>query len=286
MVKLLPGKAYHIQAKLEILRNPQMVLQFNVRTPTGGWEHHDKGVTPFPAGQDEWVIDTTVVPNDFYDYSAEWHMNTGGAVVLKSLKVELVDQSYWIREFEGGAVLVNPLPLPIEVNLSKPMKRMQDSEAPRHVIELDDSGFDFTCTGAWEIKAGETGFMGSGYHVARKPGESATYKFTAPATDSYKILAAVPAKKDLTTSAAWSVKTPPLDVSASMNQSKADGNWTELFTIPLKAGETCEVMLNSSGDGPTAVDALRVESQTRYNDGALVETISLDPLDGIILVNP
>ncbi|MBN1343673.1 MAG: hypothetical protein JXQ73_13375 [Phycisphaerae bacterium] len=43
--------------------------------------------------------------------------------------------------------------------------------------------------------------------------------------------------------------------------------------------------LRSGGTGGTAADAIRVESAARYNDGSVVDTLTLDALDGVVLVN-
>jgi len=44
------------------------------------------------------------------------------------------------------------------------------------------------------------------------------------------------------------------------------------------------VVLQSGGAGLTAADVIRLDSASRYNDGALVEEEWLAPLDGRILL--
>lgn len=282
-----PGRVYRVRASVQIIRQPTQALQFNLRTPTGGWQHHDKGVegNRGPDGS-TWDIDVTVIPDDFPDYAAEVHLLGGGAVRLRSLKVEQTNQAYWVREFEGGMVVLNPLPMPITVTLPRPMRRLEDDAAPRHVIEVDDHEAGFRCDGAWERRGQQGHYAGSGYRVARKPGGTARWRFTAPAEDTYTVLATIPGGKDLTDAAAYQVAGPADGAWAVVDQRPRDGGWTELFQVKLAAGQECEVILHPSGAGFTAADAIRVESATRYNDGAVVESIVLDALDGMVLVNP
>jgi hypothetical protein len=37
------------------------------------------------------------------------------------------------------------------------------------------------------------------------------------------------------------------------------------------------------GPAPCVADALHIQSEERYNDGAVVEKVTLQPMDGIIL---
>ncbi|MBI2300697.1 MAG: hypothetical protein HYU66_17450, partial [Armatimonadetes bacterium] len=115
-LRLEPGRSYRIEADLEVTRKPANTFQFDVRTGTGGWEHHDKGIT-HNAGEagSTWHVETTVIPDDYDDYALEWHCLGGGGLRLRTLRVLLVGQSYLKREFEGGVALLNPLTVPVPV---------------------------------------------------------------------------------------------------------------------------------------------------------------------------
>ncbi len=287
VVTFEPGKVYRIRATVDILRKPGVALQFNLRTPTGGWQFHDKGVqqNPAPAGG-IWNLDVTVIPDAFGDYAAEWHLLGGGAVRLTSLQVELINQAYWRREFEGGMALLNPLPGPVTIKLPQPMRRLKDPEAPRYAVEVDDHEAGFTCSGAWELRAGEGHYAGPGFRFARKPGDTARWTFTAPARDTYTLFVTTPGGKDVTDAAEYQLLEPAGGPAVTLNQRKGDGAWVRLFEVPLAAGQRCVVQVRSSGTGGTVADALRAESAARYNDGAVVESVALEALDGVVLVRP
>lgn len=283
VIRLEPGKVYRIEAECEVLERPTRTFQFDVRTPTGGWEKHDKGIL-HNAGEtgSTWHIETTVVPDNFPDYCLEWHVSGAGGLRLRSLKIWSVSESYWLREFEGGIAVVNPSPRPITVKLPQPMRRLKDDEAPAQIIEIDDASPDFSAEGAWESTAGDGGYYGLGYRLAAKPGATARWSFTAPTSDTYTFFACVPSGRTLTDAAAYSLS--PGSVAANISQRKGDGGWVKLFHTRLQAGQQYTVLLRSGGAGPTAADAIRVESAARYNDGATVSRLVLAPRDGIILL--
>ncbi len=283
-VKLEPGKSYHIEATVEVVTKPIGVFQFDVRTRTGGWEHHDKGIL-HNAGQtgEKWIIDTTVVPDDFEDYGLEWHVLGAGTLRLTSLRISLANARYWARRFDNGLAMVNASAMPMQVNLDHPMLRLKDDEAPGYVVEVDDTDAGFAADGAWQSMGGPGHYYGAGFRQAAKPGSTARWTFTAPAADTYTLFACVPGGKTLTGAAEYTVG--GMQAALTINQRTGDGGWVKLFDVRLKAGQKCEVVLRSAGVGATAADAIRAESGARFNDGARVESVALAPMDGIILRN-
>jgi hypothetical protein len=232
-----------------------------------------------------WHIDATATPDDFDDYAVEWHMLGAGAVRLKNIKIMQIHNSYYAREFNGGLAVLNPTPRTITIKLPSPMKRLSDSDAPRYYAEVDDSDKDFKATGAWEILSGEEHYSGDTYRLARKPGETASWTLTAPSTDMYTVYACTPGGKNMTSSAQYTVRGINRPPSVSIDQRKCDGGWFKLFDLQLTKGQRFDIVLHSSGSGATAADAVRIESKARFNDGALVKSIDLDPLDGTMLLN-
>jgi len=284
-VPLQPGKSYRIEAECEVLKKPTGTFQFNVRTGKGGWEHHDKGV--FPSGGEagsRWHIETTVVPDDFDDYAIEWHLYGAGALRLKSLKVLLIGESYYRRDFEGGVALLNTTPYPITIRLKEPLRRLADAAAPRHVVEVDDGGPGFSCRGAWQIAAGEERHYGTTHRLAAKPGDTARWGFSVPSTDTYTLFTTAPGGKALTDAAVHKLQGAEATPAAAVDQRKGDGGWVKLFAAKLVAGRSHTVLLRSGGTGATAADAIRAESAARYNDGAVVRDVALDSLDGAVLL--
>ena len=284
-VRLEPGKRYRIQADVDILERPTEALQFCVRTAKGGWEHHDKGVqTCATAAGATWHIETTIVPDDFDDYSIEWHLRGAGAFRLTHLSVHSISESYLMREFEGGLAILNTSTRPLPVRLPRPMRRLRGDQAPLHIIELDDSSGAFDPQGAWERVAGERHYAGAGFRTARKPGDTAAWLFRVPAADRYTVFACIPGGADLSDAAVYRLDGAESSPSATVDQRPCDGGWVRLFDADLAPDHTYSVTLQSGGAGLTAADAIRLESASRYNDGARVVDEWLAPLDGRILL--
>ena len=111
--------------------------------------------------------------------------------------------------------------------------RLQDYEAPLHVVEVDDTSPGFVAEGAWELRAGEGHYCGPGFRVSPKPGSTATWAFVAPSSDTFTILAAVPGGKELTDAAGYELRGADGTPSVTIDQRPADGAWVELFEAAL-----------------------------------------------------
>jgi len=227
-----------------------------------------------------WSIDVAVTLADYDDYSVEWHVQGTGGLRLNSLQIELVGESYFTREFEGGVAILSGTGRDVRLALDKPMRRLDDEDAPRHYLEIDDTTDGFTARGAWERVVADGAHYGATYRRARKPGEQATWAFAAPSTGRYTLFACAPGGDDVTRSAVYSLG----GARAVVDQSAGDGGWVELFSVDLLKGNQYELRLASGGSGATVADAVRVESAARYNDGATVSQVDLGPFDGTILL--
>jgi hypothetical protein len=283
-VRFEPGHVYQIEADLDLIRKPTVSLQFNLRTGVGGWEHHDKGISHPPADANTWHLDVTVVPDDFDDYAAEWHLCGAGDVRLTRIKVTEINQCYYRREFEGGIAVLNAMPRPVSIDLKGTFRRLKDAAAPAAIVEVDDTASGCECKGAWETVGGEVHCYGDSFRRAAKPGDTCKWTFTAPSADTYTIYASIPGGKGASDAAMYSATTRAGKVNKTLDQRTGDGGWVRLFEVKLAAGERCEVSLLSSGTGATQADAIRAESAARYNDGSEVSKLTLGPLDGAVLV--
>ncbi len=284
-VRLDPGGAYRIEADCVVPTKATGAFQFTVRTGKGGWEHHDKGVALHsgPSGT-PWPIRCDVVLDGFDDYAVQWHHLGAGVMRLEGLRIQLIRRSYWLREFEGGAAVLNPTPWPVVARLPRPMRRLSDPAAPRQAIEVDDLSKGFSCQGAWEVVGGEVPHYGATWRRAAKPGDRARWDFSAPATDTYEVFACVPGGRRLTDAAAYHVEGAAESPAVTISQRDGDGGWMRLFGVRLTAGQRCGIVLVSGGAGAAAADAVRIESAARTNDGAVVEQLPLDPFDGAVVV--
>ncbi len=196
-VSLAPGKTYHVQVEALVPPQPRPAWAVTVRTPTGGWQHHDKGYHPLDyrtaealtsGTSREWKVDTLVTLDDFSDYSVQWHLLANGTLTVTSLRISEAPEECWQRRFEGGRVLVNATAQPVTLALPRPLRKVKDDAAPRYTLQLDNNEAGFSCTGEWGWAAPEVSFLGTDFRTAEGQGKLAKWTFTAPSTDTYTLL--------------------------------------------------------------------------------------------------
>jgi hypothetical protein len=71
--------------------------------------------------------------------------------------------------------------------------------------------------------------------------------------------------------------------SATLNQQRGGDEWHPIAEVALSAGDGAFVRVRNEGSGACVADAVCVRSASRYNDGSPTETVTLQPLDGIVL---
>ena len=59
--------------------------------------------------------------------------------------------------------------------------------------------------------------------------------------------------------------------------------WHTIATVPLSVKDAPFVRIRNAGTGAVIADALHVRSAARYNDGSAATTVTLEPMDGIVL---
>jgi hypothetical protein len=71
-------------------------------------------------------------------------------------------------------------------------------------------------------------------------------------------------------------------MSATVNQKAGGDEWHLIGAVSLSPADNAYVRLKCAGS-PCVADALYFRSRARYNDGSLATTVTLQPLDGIVL---
>jgi len=70
-----------------------------------------------------------------------------------------------------------------------------------------------------------------------------------------------------------------------LDETVGEVGWHSLGTYTFDAGKGGSVVLATTGNGTVVADAFKWVSTTRYNDGTQVSRITLQPLDGIVLLS-
>lgn len=197
------------------------------------------------------------------------------------------------REFTNGLVLLNATHEEQTVVVGPGFQRLTGNQAALHEYVVDDTPLVFSTTGDWKEVVYDSGEWkatgpyyhdwGPGSHEGR--GGTAQWDIRIPEPDTYTITAwwpAAPSAGAWNTKATYEIVSDGRVVASAMFDQRSGGDeWHFIGQVPLKPGAS--VRLRCDESAPCLADALHVRSQRRYNDGSAAETVTLQPMDGIIL---
>ncbi len=227
-----------------------------------------------------------------------------GQIWLDGVQFGTLPPGIFRRDFTNGTVLLNGTSSVRTISLGSGFQRLSGSQAPLYQYIVDDTASGFSTTGSWNTVTIDTGYgrMGSGetpnppyYHAWNGTAQTNTGSGTAqwplnvPGSGTYTIQAWLPAAP---TASTWSKNAiyqvmagTSILATGTIDQTTAaagDG-WHTIATVGLNASAAPYVKL-SSGDGlPLLADALYLTSVARFNDGSPASTVTLQPMDGILL---
>ncbi len=202
------------------------------------------------------------------------------------------------REFTNGVVLLNGTSarrtLPVE---GGPWRRLFGAQAPKYQYVVDDAAPGFSA-GGWIPAAYDSGQWvatgpwfhdwGQGCHESAGLGGSAEWDLGVRADDTYTVQAwwpAAPAAAGWSTQVRYEVLAGgEVVASAVLDQSTGGDQWHRIASVALSKAAGATVRITNLQARPAIADALLVESTARYNDGAPVSAVELDPFDAIVLL--
>jgi len=180
--------------------------------------------------------------------------------------------------------------------------RIVGQQAPRYQYIVDDLAPDFSFTGNWrevaydsdEWKAAGPFYhdWGPSCHQLDSGDGAAQWDLALREDDTYTIeawwpavaQASLPVAQGWTRRAVYEVMSDGKVVAGkTLDQTTGGDEWHLIATLPLTVTGKPLVRLRNEGTGPLIADALHVRSARRYNDGSPAPTVTLEPLDGIIL---
>jgi hypothetical protein len=221
-----------------------------------------------------------------------------GTVWLDDVRLTLHPPDVYQREFTNALVLLNGTHASQTISLGSGYRRLVGDQAPRFEKLIDDAGSGFsTPAGTWitsTFDSGEWTALGPFYHnwgggVHKYQGSAqgeARWTLPVSMTDVYTITAWWPAAPEAST---WNqnavyevVANGQVVASATLNQTTGGDEWHLIGAVSLSPSSNAYVRLRCQG-APCIADALYLRSQARYNDGSLAPTVTLQPLDGIVL---
>ena len=219
-----------------------------------------------------------------------------GSVWLDDVRLRTRGSDIYRREFDNGLVLLNASPQPQTVNLGTGFRRLTGPQAARYEYILDDADPSFSTTGAWNVVTLDSGTWkaagpfyhdwSTNCHQSTDAASLARWSLAVPTNDTYTIAAWWPAgpTNNWSTNVLYEIGTGVTVIASTAFTQRAGGDqWHALPSVTLAAGTNAWVRARAQ-DGLTFIaDALHVRSASRYNDGTSAPSVSLQPLDGILL---
>ena len=220
-----------------------------------------------------------------------------GDVWLDEVSLTVHPPDVYRSEFTNGIVLLNGTHQPQTVPTGPGFHRLTGAQAPLHEYILDDAGPQFTSNGAWRTVQYDSGMWkaagpyyhnwGAGCHQLDGATGTAQWDLALRADDTYTIDAWWPAAP---AASGWSkqvvfevVAGGRVVATATVDQSAGGDQWHTVAVVPLSMQDAPLVRVRNAGTGAAIADALHIRSASRYNDGSSAASVTLEPMDGIVL---
>lgn len=218
-----------------------------------------------------------------------------GSVWLDNVRFYAGPPDILQRAYTKGLVLLNATHQPQTIQVGPGYRRFVGNEAPKYEYILDDSEAIFSASAGWSRVDLDSGiWQGSApfYHdwgkgVMKGSADNAQWQLNILAADTYTISAWWPAAPE---AGSWSssvtyqiVAGDQILATQTFDQRQGGDSWHPIGTVALTPEQQPTVRLICAGGAACVADALYVTSRSRYNDGAIVESVTLQPMDGVLL---
>jgi hypothetical protein len=199
------------------------------------------------------------------------------------------------RDFEGGIALCNATTDRHTVPLGKTYRRIGGRQAPLVRIIVDDADSaagSFARIGGWaEHDAGYDDWGSTYYHAltTTDPGgflSRAIWRPSIPHAARYTIYVWAAPHPEQNGLVQYVIDHAEGTASVEVNLAVSEPNWVNLGSYPLNGGtDNALTLTNYSGSQWVIADAAKFESVARYNDGAEVTSVTLEGMEGVVLLN-
>jgi len=294
--------------QLQFWARANVPVAITVNTQGGGPNYPGYGLYTQVNLATTWQLFTLSfqAPTTANDGSVLFNLGLAAANIwIDGVQLNSVTPGVYRRDYTLGTVLLNGTTSPQTIAPGAGFQRFTGTQAPRYQYIVDDSSAAFTATGAWYSTtynsgggtAGGEAVNGPYYHawgttcheLDSGPG-SVVWNLGITQDGTYTLsvwLPAAPSASSWTKSALYEVVANGKVVfSATLDQSSASaGDQWHLIAaaLPLTAASSPALRVSSTGSGPLIADAVYVYSAALYNDGSAAPSVTLAPMDGILL---
>jgi hypothetical protein len=222
---------------------------------------------------------------------------TNGVVWLDDVRLREAGPDLYRREFDNGLVLLNATRQAQTLAPGCGYRRLTGTQAPRFQWIVDDADTTFTTGGSWSVVTNDSGEWkasgpfyhdwGSSCHLSAAATNSiARWSLAIPSNDTYTVEVWWP---DVPSNS-WSgnvlfeiVTSAGTVVATNLSQRSGGDRWHAIASVPLPGGTPAIVQGRCLDGAAWIADAIHIRSASRYNDGSSAASVTLQPMDGIIL---
>ncbi|MBN2472058.1 MAG: hypothetical protein JXN59_15155, partial [Anaerolineae bacterium] len=121
--------------------------------------------------------------------------------------------------------------------------------------------------------------------AAAGSGATMTYTPNLAYDGEYEVLAWMAPASNQSSAATVTIHHAQGETVVALDQTSGEVGWHSLGTYLFEAGEQAQAVLMATGDGTVVTDAFKWVSVARYNDGTPTDQVTLQPMDGIVLLS-
>lgn len=264
-------KPYTVHAKIVKQAPPGTDYGFNVQADiTTEWQHfHLVGYPAFTA--EDGVLQFQVG-------------GSAGELWLDDVQFQTGALGVWARPFENGLAVVNTTRDVQTVPLPGTYCKLKGDQAPLFQTRVDED--EALVSAGWKEQKASDDQFGKTVRVASADNRARiTYTPNLAYAGLYEVLAWVSPAENQSSAVTVSIYHDQGTSTVSLDETTGGVGWHSLGTYPFKAGKDGYVTLTATGQGMVVADAFKWVSVARYNDGSLVNQVTLQPQDGIVLLN-
>ena len=207
--------------------------------------------------------------------------DAAGEVWLDDIQFQEGAAGVWARPYEHGLAVINTSKTVQNITLPDTYCKLHGRQAPLFQVRVDD---DQAVGSGWEVLDANFNQFGATVHQSSQPA-SLIYTPDLAYAGKYEVLAWVAPQPGLSQAAPVILQHGEGQSQVFLDESSGEPGWRSLGIYSFAPGSSGYARIEAGPGSPVTADAFKWISAARYNDGSLVNQLTLQPQDGILLLS-
>jgi hypothetical protein len=231
-----------------------------------------------------------------------WMGDVAGNVWIDGVQLTQAPPNVFRRDYTNGAVLLNGTSSSQAIPIESGFQKFSGSQAPLWQYIVDDASAAFTADSSWQVATYDSGVYATGHylppfyhawnstaHLQNSFGTAAQWNLDIPVDGQYSLqiwLPAAPGAGNWTRDAIYEVVSNGVVLATyTLDQTSASAGdgWHTIATVSLTVAGAPFLRVHNGGAGALLADAVYITSSALFNDGSVIDQVTLGPSDGILL---